>query len=206
MEDCCKMGRVARERVTYCEDLKAYAVTFSDLLDELQYFDNGIIYFDENDICSLTADWVEIVLRQENYQLHITSNGQQDVVAISRSAIVNSHIRYFGKYEYLFSVYQKTVKTSRIKNAKLVVLDLPVQFWENSISKNCLVDVSRQQLIIQNYNNKARITFGSRENDVNIKFTYQLKDGSWTEETVSVGRFWHLVKESKEKKKELGLY
>jgi len=41
--------------------------------------------------------------------------------------------------------------------------------------------------------------------DVKVKFWYQLKDGRWKDETVSAGRFWYLITESKEEKKKLGL-
>lgn len=85
-------------------------------------------------------------------------------------------------------------------------MDLPVPLWNVAKNKGCFVDISSEQIIMQNYNARAAVTFGSKEENVNITFTYLSLDGRWEKETVPVKRFLSLVIESKEKKKELGLY
>ena len=206
MADWCTIGRIARERVTYYEKLKSYVVTFPYLLVGEQEFDNGFIYFEKDMVHNFSRDWVEISLCHENYLLHVTSNGCKEVISISWSAIANSQFRYYRKYDYMISVSQKTIRPGSVRTEKSVLMDLPVPLWNVAKNKGCFVDISSEQIIMQNYNSRAAVTFGSKEEDVNITFTYLSLDGRWEKETVPVKRFLSLVIESKEKKKELGLY
>ena len=97
------------------------------------------------------------------------------------------------------------MKESNLPGVKKVVFDLPIKYWNDAKSRNCLVDVKDERLVIQNYRNRTTIIFGQKKDDVKVKFWYQLKDGRWKDETVSAGRFWYLITESKEEKKKLGL-
>lgn len=127
-------------------------------------------------------------------------------IEVSREVLVNSRWQYFKNQHYTFNVSNRVVKESNLPGIKKVLFDLPIKFWDDVESKNCSVAVSVEKLVIQNYRNRTIIILGRKENNVKVKFTYQLKDGSWKDETVSAGRFWYLVNESKEKKRELGLF
>lgn len=206
MADWCTIGRIAKERVKYYEESKRYGVTFPCLWVGEQEFNDGVIYFEKNMVRNFSRDWVEISLCHESYLLHVTVNGCKEVISISWSAIANSQFRYYRKYEHVLSVSQKTIRPGSVRTEKSVLIDLPVPLWNVAKNKGCFVDISSEQIIMQNYNSRAAVTFGSKEDDVNITFTYLSLDGRWEKETVPVKRFLSLVIESKEKKKELGLY
>lgn len=203
MPDCCKLGHISEKRVKYYDDAKRYSIAFADVkISDERTIEEGIIYFDESLVRKVDDHFYEVDLCQDTYPMRVSYN----TIEVSRQALIQSRLRYFHNSHYVFSVSPKVVKESSLAGTKNVLFDLPIKFWDVAESKNCSVTVNVEKLIVQNYQNRTIMIFGRKENDVKIKFWYQLKDGSWKDETVSAGRFWYLVKESKEKKKELGLY
>lgn len=203
MLDCCKLGHISEKRVKYYDDTKQYSIAFADVkIADGRIIEQGIIYFDENLVRRVNDHWFEVDLCQDTYPMRVS----YETIEVSRQALIQSRLRYFHNSHYVFSVSPKVVKESNLPGTKKVLFDLPIKFWDVAESKNCSVTVNVEKLIVQNYQNRTIMIFGRKENDVTVKFWYQLKDGSWKDETVSAGRFWYLVKESKEKKKELGLY
>lgn len=203
MSDCCKLGHISEKRVIYHEGSKRYTIAFADVeMPDGRTIEQGIIYFDESLVRRVTDHWFEVDLCQDTYCMIVS----YETIEVSRQALIQSRLRYFHNLHYVFSVSTKVVKESNLAGTKKVLFDLPIKFWDVAESKNCVVTVNMDKLIVQNYRNRTMMIFGRKENDVKVKFWYQLKDGSWKDETVSAGRFWYLVKESKEKKKELGLY
>lgn len=203
MSDCCKLGHISEKRVRYYDDVKRYSIAFADVeIPDGRTIEQGIIYFDENLVRKVNDYYYEVDLCQDTYHMKVFG----ETIEVSRSALVNSRWQYFKKQYYTFNVSNRVVKESHMPGIKTVLFDLPIKFWDDAESKNCSVTVSVERLVIQNYRNRTIIILGRKENNVKVKFEYQLKDGSWKAETVSAGRFWYLVKESKEKKKELGLF
>lgn len=203
MPDCCKLGHISEKRVKYYDDTKQYSIAFADVkIADGRIIEQGIIYFDESLVRKVDDHWFEVDLCQDTYPMRVSYN----TIEVSRQALIQSRLRYFHNSHYVFSVSPKVVKENNLPGTKKVLFDLPIKFWDVAKSKNCSVTVSVEKFIIQNYQNRTIMIFGRKENDVKIKFWYQLKDGSWKDETVSAGRFWYLVKESKEKKKELGVF
>lgn len=203
MSDCCKLGHVSEKRVRYYDDTKLYLIAFADVeISDERIIEQGIIYFDENLVRKVDDHWFEVDLCQDTYHMKVFG----ETIEVSRSALVNSRWQYFKNQYYTFNVSNRVVKESRLPGTKTVLFDLPIKFWDDAESKNCSVTVSVERLVIQNYRNRTIIIFGRKENNIKVKFWYQLKDGSWKAETVSAGHFSHLVRESKEKKKELGLF
>ena len=203
MPDCCKLGHISEKRVKYYDDAKRYSIAFADVkISDERTIEEGIIYFDESLVRKVDDHFYEVDLCQDTYPMRVSYN----TIEVSRQALIQSRLRYFHNSHYVFSVSPIVVKESSLAGTKNVLFDLPIKFWDVAESKNCSVTVNVEKLIVQNYQNRTIMIFGRKENDVKIKFWYQLKDGSWKDETVSAGRFWYLVKESKEKKKELGLY
>ena len=47
-----------------------------------------------------------------------------------------------------------------------MVFDLPIKYWNDAKSRNCLVDVKDERLVIQNYRNRTTIIFGQKKDDV----------------------------------------
>lgn len=203
MPDCCKLGHISEKRVRYYDDTKQYSIAFADVkIADGRIIEQGIIYFDENLVRRVNDHWFEVDLCQDTYPMRVS----YETIEVSRQALIQSRLRYFHNSHYVFSVSPKVVKESSLAGTKKVLFDLPIKFWDVAESKNCAVIVNVEKLIVQNYQNRTIIILGRKENDVKVKFWYQLKDGSWKDETVSAGRFWYLVKESKEKKKELGVF
>lgn len=203
MPDCCKLGHISEKRVRYYDDAKLYSIAFADVeISDGRIIEQGIIYFDENLVRKVDDHWFEVDLCMDTYHMRVS----YETIDVSREVLVNSRWQYFKNRCYTFNVSNRVVKESNLPGTKTVLFDLPIKFWDVAESKNCSVPVSVERLVIQNYRNRTIIIFGRKENDVKVKFTYQLKDGSWKDETVSAGRFWYLVKESKEKKRELGLF
>lgn len=208
MSDCCKLGYIPCKHVRYYEKSQCYVVSFADVkIPDGRTIEHGIIYFHEslvhkvdNDYCD--EHYYEVDLCQNIYSIRVSN----ETIDVSREALIQSLLQYFHNSYYVFSVSPNAVKDSKLPGTKKVLFDLPIRFWDNAESKNCAVTVNVKKLIIQNYQNRTIIILGRKENNAKVKFAYQLKDGSWKDETVSAGRFWYLVKESKEKKKELGLF
>ena len=207
MSDRCKLGHISEKRVRYHEDIKRYSIMFSDVkAADGQTIERGIIEFDETLVRRVGRNCFEVDLCQDTYPMSIAYEASQEVVDVSRSALVRARLQYFQTQNYVFAVSQKAVKESKIPGTKNVIFDLPVAFWDDAESKNCSVNVFADQFIIQNYRNQTTIIFGRKENPVNIKFSFQRKDDSWQDQTMSAGRFWYAVKEAKEKKKKLAAY
>lgn len=207
MSDCCKLGRISAKRVRYHADTKRYSIMFSDVKTaDGRTIEYGIIEFDENLVRRVGQNCFEADLCQDTYPMRIAYETNQETVDVSLSALARARLQFFHTNHYVFAVSQKAVKESKIPGTKNVIFDLPIEFWDNAESRNCSVTVFAEQLIIQNYHNQTTMIFGRKENQVTIKFSFQRKDGSWQEQTMSAGRFWYAVKEAKEKKKKLAAY
>ena len=207
MSDRCKLGHISEKRVRYHEDIKRYSIMFSDVKTaDGRTIERGIIEFDENLVRRVGRNCFEVDLCQDTYPMSVAYEASHEVIDVSRSALVRARLQYFQTQNYVFAVSQKAVKESKIPGTKNVIFDLPVAFWDDAESKNCSVNVFADQFIIQNYRNQTTIIFGRKENPVNIKFSFQRKDGSWQDQTMSAGRFWYAVKEAKEKKKQQAAY
>lgn len=202
MIDCCKLGHISEKRVKYHDDTRQYSIAFADVkISDGRIIEQGIIYFDESLLRRVNDYYYEVDICQDTYCMIAAS----EIIEVSYSSLVNSRRNYFKDQYYTFNVSNRTVKESNLPGVKKVVFDLPIKFWNDAKSRNCLVDVKDERLVIQNYRNRTTIIFGQKKDDVKVKFWYQLKDGRWKDETVSAGRFWYLVTESKEEKKKLGL-
>lgn len=208
MADCCKLGHIPYQHVRYYESSQCYVVSFEDVeISNGRTIEHGIVYFHENLVHRVDNDYYdehyyEVDLCQNIYSIRVSN----ETIDVSREVLVNSYWRYFQKRYYTFSVSNRVVKECKVPGTKKVVFDLPIKFWDEAESKNCSVNVDVEKFIIQNHRNYTTMILGQKESNAKVKFSYQLKDGRWKDETVSAGRFWYLVKESKEKKKELGLY
>lgn len=212
MPDCCKLGYIPCEHVRYYESSQCYVVSFHDveILDG-RTIERGIIYFHESLVHRVNNDYYDKHYDEHYYEVDLCKNiydirVSNETIEVSREVLVNSYWRYFQKRYYIHAVSNRVVKESNLPGTKKVLFDLPIKFWDVAESKNCSVDVNVEKFIIQNHWNCTTMILGQKENNEKIKFSYQRKDGSWKDETVSAGRFWYLVKESKEKKKELGLF
>ena len=200
----CTLGHIPKQLVKYDDNSNQCAIFFTELKTSAgRDVDKGWIYFDKSMVHSVNRSYVEIDMRQETYRLYVLNTDCREIIDISLADIMKSQNRYYKKHEYSFFVSQKAVKISNMCNVHKVLFDLPEQFWNEAESKNCLVDVFNYQFVVQNYNNRATITFGAKTLDITIKFTFELKDGSWKEKEMSAGRFWYEVEAAKRKKKEM---
>ena len=208
MPDCCKLGHIPYQHVRYYESSQCYVVSFEDVeIPDGRTIEHGIIYFHESLVHKVDNDYYdehyyEVDLCQNIYSIRVSN----ETIDVSREVLVNSYWQYFQKRYYILSVSNRVVKDSKLPGTKLVLFDLPIKFWDVAESKNCSVNVNVEKFIIQNQWNCTTMILGQKENNAKVKFSYQLKDGSWKDETVSAGHFCHLVRESKKKKKELGLF
>lgn len=203
MTDGCKLGHISEKRVRYYDEAKQYSIAFADVkISDGRIIEQGIIYFDESLVRRVNDYYYEVDICQDTYCMIAAS----EIIEVSCSSLINSRRKYFKDQYYTFNVSNRTVKESNLPGVKKVVFDLPIKYWNDAKSRNCLVDVKDERLVIQNYQNRTTIIFGQRKDDVKVKFWYQLKDGRWKDETASAGRFWYLVTESKEEKKKLGLW
>lgn len=202
MTDGCKLGHISEKRVKYQDDTKQYSIAFADVkISDGRIIEQGIIYFDESLVHRVNDYYYEVDICQDTYCMIAAS----EIIEVSYSSLVNSRRKYFKDQYYTFNVSNRAVKESNLPGVKKVVFDLPIKFWNDAKSRNCLVDVKDERLVIQHYRNRTTIIFGQKKDDVKVKFWYQLKDGRWKDETVSAGRFWYLITESKEEKKKLVL-
>ena len=208
MPDCCKLGHIPYQHVRYYESSQCYVVSFEDVeIPDGRTIEHGIIYFHESLVHRVDNDYYdehyyEVDLCQNIYSIRVSN----ETIDVSREVLVNSYWQYFQKRYYILSVSNRVVKDSKLPGTELVLFDLPIKFWDVAESKNCSVNVNVEKFIIQNHWNCTTMILGQKENNAKVKFSYQLKDGSWKDETVSAGHFCHLVRESKKKKKELGLF
>lgn len=202
MTDGCKLGHISEKRVKYHDDTKQYSIALADVkISDGRIIEQGIIYFDESLVHRVNDYYYEVDICQDTYCMIAAS----EIIEVSYSSLVNSRRKYFKDQYYTFNVSNRAVKESNLPGVKKVVFDLPIKFWNDAKSRNCLVDVKDERLVIQHYRNRTTIIFGQKKDDVKVKFWYQLKDGRWKDETVSAGRFWYLITESKEEKKKLVL-
>lgn len=183
MTDGCKLGHISEKRVRYYDETKHYSIAFADVkISDGRIIEQGIIYFDESLVRRVNDYYYEVDICQDTYCMIAAS----EIIEVSCSSLINSRRKYFKDQYYTFNVSNRTVKESNLPGVKKVVFDLPIKYWNDAKSRNCLVDVKDERLVIQNYRNRTTIIFGQKKDDVKVKF-------------------WYLVTESKEEKKKLGL-